>query len=294
MRNTTENQIELLFIRHGKTRANQEKRYLGKTEEELSQQGRTELEQRVYPPVKSLFGSPMQRCRQTAELLYPNLPYRSIPEWREMDFGRFEGKNYEDLKEDADYQRWIDSNGTLPFPEGESREAFIRRCGRGLRRLLEIMVCQGSEANISAAEDIPGAVNVPLSENIQGAANAPLLEKIPGAANVPLSENIPGAANAALSEKISAAADTPVAAIVHGGTIMALLSHYGGEKDYFDYQCKNGEGYRCTVKFSTGEDGKLLEDSIRIEKITELFDRVTAGKGTALRLSIPHRRKESP
>lgn len=217
MRNTTENQIELLFIRHGKTRANQEKRYLGKTEEELSQQGRTELEQRVYPPVKSLFGSPMQRCRQTAELLYPNLPYRSIPEWREMDFGRFEGKNYEDLKEDADYQRWIDSNGTLPFPEGESREAFIRRCSSGLWRFLEIMVCQKVEVNV------------------------------------------------------------PVAAIVHGGTIMALLSHYGGEKDYFDYQCKNGEGYRCTVKFSTGEDGKMLEDSIRIEKITELFDRVTAG-----------------
>ena len=34
----------------------------------------------------------------------------------------------------------------------------------------------------------------------------------------------------------------PVAAVVHGGTIMALLSHYCGG-DYFSYQVKNAEGY---------------------------------------------------
>lgn len=35
--------------------------------------------------------------------------------------------------------------------------------------------------------------------------------------------------------------------IVHGGTIMALLSKYG-KGDYFDYQVPNGKGYICTVK----------------------------------------------
>ena len=38
-----------------------------------------------------------------------------------------------------------------------------------------------------------------------------------------------------------------IATIVHGGTIMALLSkYYGG--DYFDYQVANGKGYICTLK----------------------------------------------
>lgn len=35
--------------------------------------------------------------------------------------------------------------------------------------------------------------------------------------------------------------------IVHGGTIMALLSRYG-KGDYFEYQTANGRGYICTVK----------------------------------------------
>ena len=39
-----------------------------------------------------------------------------------MNFGAYEGKNYEDLKNDSYYQKWIDSNGTLPIPEGESQQ----------------------------------------------------------------------------------------------------------------------------------------------------------------------------
>ena len=35
-------------------------------------------------------------------------------------------------------------------------------------------------------------------------------------------------------------------AIVHGGTIMSVLSSLCGG-DYFDYQVKNGEGYECLL-----------------------------------------------
>ena len=44
-------------------------------------------------------------------------------------------------------------------------------------------------------------------------------------------------------------------AVVHGGTIMAILSSfYGG--DYFDHQVKNGGGYRCLLS-GTREQPKL-------------------------------------
>ncbi|MFR6330086.1 MAG: hypothetical protein ACLUOI_15465 [Eisenbergiella sp.] len=36
------------------------------------------------------------------------------------------------------YQAWIDSGGTLPFPEGESRGAFQDRCCAGLVRMAGI------------------------------------------------------------------------------------------------------------------------------------------------------------
>lgn len=206
MRNRAEDQITLVLIRHGATAANRERRYLGKTDEPLSAEGREELLQYrkagCYPAVDCLFTSPMKRCVQTAELLYPGLVPRRIGEWTEMDFGAFEGRNYQELCGDARYQAWIDSNGMLPFPEGESREDFIRRCKTGFHRM---------QAQL---------------EELQN------------------------------EKKIRSAG-----IIVHGGTIMALLSSYcGGE--YFDYQAPNAKGYVCAW---TG--GKNTPELTQIKKL---------------------------
>ena len=90
MRDRSENQITLVMIRHGETQANQEHRYLGKTDEPLSKNGMEVLlsykKQNIYPDVDYLFTSPMKRCIETAEILYPKLCPVVIPEWEEMDF----------------------------------------------------------------------------------------------------------------------------------------------------------------------------------------------------------------
>lgn len=186
MRNWSENQIRLVFIRHGATKANKEHRYLGKTDESLSIEGAEMLRQKkergLYPKVDYLFSSPMKRCLETARILYGEKKPMVVPEWEEMDFGAFEGKNYMELQGDARYQAWIDSNGSLPFPEGESREQFIDRCRQGFKRMLKALL----------EVDLRDPVTVGL--------------------------------------------------VVHGGTVMALLSSYSGG-EYFDYQVKNGEGY---------------------------------------------------
>lgn len=139
MRNRTENQVTLTLIRHGKTRANEEHRYLGKTDEALSENGREALlsfkARGCYPMVSYLFTSPMKRCLETAEILYPNVRPVMIPEWKEMDFGQFEYKNYEELKDDIRYQAWMDSGGTIGFPGGESRGAFVLRCEKGFGKM---------------------------------------------------------------------------------------------------------------------------------------------------------------
>lgn len=141
MRNRPENQVTIVLIRHGATKANREHRYLGKTDEPLSREGKIQLAEykklRLYPDIDFLFVSPMKRCIQTAEILYPGLQPVLMREWEEIDFGEFEGKNYAELQGDKRYQAWIDSNGTLPFPGGESREAFAARCGRGFRKMIE-------------------------------------------------------------------------------------------------------------------------------------------------------------
>ena len=134
-------EADMALIRHGMTPGNEEHRYIGRTDEPLSQKGREQLltlqKKGVYPAAACVAASPLERCRQTAELLYPGQAPCVFDQFREMDFGAFEGHNYEELKADVRYQAWIDSNGSLPFPQGESREQFQRRCVEGFCELLK-------------------------------------------------------------------------------------------------------------------------------------------------------------
>lgn len=133
----------IVFIRHGKTSGNLEKRYIGgKSDEPLCPQGIAELlkykDKGYYPAVDRVVSSDMQRCLQTANLLYTSQGIVSFSGLRECDFGLFEGKNYEELKDCRDYQCWLDANGTIPFPEGENPNDFRRR---SQRTFLEVISC---------------------------------------------------------------------------------------------------------------------------------------------------------
>ena len=121
--------MKWILIRHGQTQGNRERRYIGcRTDEPLCAEGIAQLQHRHYPPVSRVFVSPMRRCVETANLLYPGVPQTIISGFRECDFGDFENKNYAELNGRADYQAWIESGGELPFPHGESRAQFSARC----------------------------------------------------------------------------------------------------------------------------------------------------------------------
>lgn len=124
--------MKVIFIRHGKTAGNLEKRYIGRTDEPLCEQGRNELLERraagIYPQADCVFCSPMKRCAETAELLYPGHRPVLVRDLRETDFGIFEGKNYAELNGDPAYQSWIDSGGTAAPPGGEGKAEFAERC----------------------------------------------------------------------------------------------------------------------------------------------------------------------
>ena len=214
MWNGTEDKIKvkITWIRHGMTKANEEHHYLGKTDEPLSETGIRLLQEKKkessFNSPEFLYTSPMKRCVQTAELLFERNPIL-IPEWKEMDFGQFEGKNYEELKDDPCYQKWIDSNGTLPFPGGESREQFIRRSMEGFDWMMSDIL-KKSERNTGIQSG---------TEKQYWRNNCEI--------------------------------EIPVVAVVHGGTIMAVLSSLtGGE--YFDFQVKNGEEYETVLEWTQG------------------------------------------
>lgn len=150
---------ELILIRHGKTYGNTLGRYIGTTDEELCPEGREELlalrESGQYRSIRPdlVYVSPLRRCRQTAEILFPGVPQEICREFRECDFGEFENKNYKELSGNPAYQAWVDSGGTLPFPGGESREAFQERCRAEFARVLRTL---GRQAESGAAFVVHG------------------------------------------------------------------------------------------------------------------------------------------
>ena len=79
----------------------------------------------------------MLRCRQTAELLFAGNPQKVMEDFRELDFGEFEYKNYEELTGDARYQAFIDSGGKTEFPGAEPQEAFRARVRAAFARCIE-------------------------------------------------------------------------------------------------------------------------------------------------------------
>jgi len=119
----------IYLIRHGKTQANERHLYCGSTDLPLSPAGAAELRELNYPPVNARFlTSGMKRTNETLKILFGDVPFREIPEFREVDFGAFEMRGYGELKEDPAYLDWIagDNEGNVP-PGGESGKEMTAR-----------------------------------------------------------------------------------------------------------------------------------------------------------------------
>ena len=88
--------MELILIRHLKTPGNEKRQYIGSTDEELSEQEVLNFKQKYkidsYPQVQQVIVSPMKRCIQTAELIYPKNQITQEVLLKECDFGIFEGQ----------------------------------------------------------------------------------------------------------------------------------------------------------------------------------------------------------
>ncbi len=135
---------QVVLIRHAKTEGNLTRKYIGRTDEPLCREGQEELSasirEGIYPAMDMeglLFVSPLKRCAETASLIYPEEEQHIVEDFRECDFGEFEYKNHEELQGNSDYQAWIDSGGTRPFPKGENPEDFRNRSVKAFRKLMK-------------------------------------------------------------------------------------------------------------------------------------------------------------
>ncbi len=135
------------FIRHGMTTEDNKGKYIGITNVPLSKQGIDDLKKYdalyVYPGTPLLYTSPLLRCVQTCNVLYPKLKPIVLDGFSECSFGKWEGKTADDLKNNLDFINWLANSKDNRPPDGESGAEFTLRICRTFEKLVNDLIKSG-------------------------------------------------------------------------------------------------------------------------------------------------------
>lgn len=131
---------QLSLLRHGRT--GYSGRYVGALDVGLSLEGITQIEnlrpyfQMNIPAV--CISSPMQRCVQSHEILFPKGHVEHDADLREINFGEWEGLSFQEIVSDYPVlvKQWAEWSLEFCFPGGERIGDFVQRVHRAADRIL--------------------------------------------------------------------------------------------------------------------------------------------------------------
>ena len=136
----------IYLIRHGKCTNDEDVVYYGKTDVSLTEEGKELLRERraeeEYPDVDVIYTSPMKRCTETLDILYPDREYITVENLKECDFGDFDGKSSNELMENEDFHEWL--RGKTP-PNGETTQDFVKRSVVAFAQIVEDIMKRGEQ-----------------------------------------------------------------------------------------------------------------------------------------------------
>lgn len=140
------------FIRHGAIDETLSGKYIGTTDVSLSDKGKADLRKLDYnyryPGAQAVFSSPLKRCTETCKILYPELKPLVITQLSECNFGEWEGKTAEELKNDPDFEKWLAGDSSVKPPRGESNADFTRRICRMFESIVEGLIKTGTTESV--------------------------------------------------------------------------------------------------------------------------------------------------
>ncbi|MGE7875853.1 histidine phosphatase family protein [Peribacillus muralis] len=125
--------VAIALLRHGLTIANERRAYLGWSDSPLSAGGEKQILalRDFYPMYEKIHTSDLPRCVETARLLFPDAALVKDGSFREMNFGLWEGRTYDELKGDGKYLDWLEHPMEAEVPGGESYPEFSARVRNG-------------------------------------------------------------------------------------------------------------------------------------------------------------------
>lgn len=142
-----DDRLVVTLLRHGMTDENERSAYIGWTDSLLNQKGREmvrELRKHIRQP-DLIFSSTSVRCLETAGILFPGEIMVRLDQLREMNFGDWEGKTYEDLQGLTSYRKWLDDPLSKGPDKGETFAEFSERVQNGWQLIKEKTLESGKQ-----------------------------------------------------------------------------------------------------------------------------------------------------
>ena len=145
------------FIRHGKTEGTENKWYYGASDVPLAKVGiehtKKLREKGIYPNHDDMdfYTTGLGRTEQTLELIYGDVPHKQIDNLKEFNFGKYECRTFDELKDNKGFNKWAlsykvgiepsqkewwdNEEINIKIPGGESKRGFVERIQKGLEEL---------------------------------------------------------------------------------------------------------------------------------------------------------------
>ena len=151
----------LYLIRHGITEWNIKKKYCGRINVPLSNQGKRQaakLAKRLTSvEFDIIYSSNKKRAIQTAGIVFKNKQITQVKELQEVNFGVMEGLTYKQIlkKYPQDYKKWIKNPYQCCMPQAESLNVFRKRVKKAITQIIKsnrgktiAVVCHGGAISI--------------------------------------------------------------------------------------------------------------------------------------------------
>lgn len=173
---------KIYFIRHGITDGNKKGWFYGEADIHLAEEGKAQLKAQVekgfYPQINDdtdVYTTGMIRTEETLEIIYGKVRHQVIENLRELKFGIYECKTWDELKDNEEFVAWAnDTVGDAPLSGGETNKEFTARISKGLAELrgyhslkelshrhsgkdaVSVVVCHGGVISSMMQEMFPG------------------------------------------------------------------------------------------------------------------------------------------
>ena len=137
--------FDIIFLRHGESVGNAERRWQGQADFPLTEKGREQAQSLADRWVREertfghIYASPQKRAKETADIIGAalNIPVEPDPIWMERNIGGIAGMTSEEVQQRLPNRTTENPYAPIAGDEGEGNWELYLRAGRALHSLLQ-------------------------------------------------------------------------------------------------------------------------------------------------------------